>query len=145
MKTQIRIEKKFGMFDLRLLYAVFRGFADGIYTVTVDKLHKTRTNDQNQYLWGCIYPMVLDGLLDAGWDDFKDVLQVHALCLEMFAKNKAVNYHTGEVMEYSGSTQLMNTVEMSTYTDNIRRWALEYLNVDIKDPDKGWRINNATK
>lgn len=145
MKQQIRIEKRFGLFDLKLVYAVFRGLGDGLYVVTVDRLRKGRSNDQNQYLWGCVYPQVLEGLLDAGWDDFTDVLQVHALCLEKFAKGKAVNYQTGEIMEFSGTTQLMSTAEMSAYTDSIRRWAMEYLNIDIKDPDKGWKLNNATR
>ncbi len=141
----VQVFKQDGLFDLRLVYGFFRAAKDGQYSVTIDRVRKANTDQQKGYLWGCVYPLVLDGLLDAGWDNFTDVKQVHALCLDKFAKTKAINYQTGEVVEFPDSTADMNTIEMSTYTDKIREWAKEYLNISIPDPDPRWRERNSTQ
>lgn len=135
----VQIIKRLGLFDLRLVYAFFRAAKDGQYSVTMERVRKVNTRDQKGYLWGCVYPLVLDGLLNLGWDSFTDVNQVHAFCLQKFTTEKAVNYHTGEIISFPSSTAVMNTVQMSTYTDKIREWAKEYLNVAIPEPDPNWK------
>lgn len=135
----VQIFKKDGYFDLKLIYGFFRAAKDGQYSVTMQRVRKVNTDEQKGYLWGCVYPLVLDALIDAGWDNITDCKQVHALCLDKFAKTKAINYQTGEIVEFPDSTAEMNTVEMMTYTDKIREWAREYLNTEIPDPDPNWR------
>ena len=66
--AKLNVEKRNGLFDLHPLYEWFRQVTDGIYRIEVKKVRKPRSNDQNGWLWGCIYPMLLDGLLDAGWE-----------------------------------------------------------------------------
>ena len=63
---KIQVIKKGGRFDLRTVYEAFRGFADGVYMLTAKRIRKIRSNDQNSYLWGCVYPLMLDALIDAG-------------------------------------------------------------------------------
>jgi hypothetical protein len=134
----VQILKQDGMFDLKLIYSFFRAAKNGQYSVTMDRVRKRNTDKQKGYLWGCVYPLILDALLDAGWDDIYDVNQVHSLCLDKFARTRAVNYHTGEVVEFPESTATMNTIQMSTYTDKVREWARDYLNIEIPDPDPNW-------
>ena len=141
----VQVFKQDGLFDLKLIYGFFRAAKDGQYSVTMERVRKVNTDLQKGYLWGCVYPLVLDGLLDAGWDNFTDTKQDHAFCLNKFAKTKAVNYQTGEVVEFPDSTAGMTTIEMSTYTDKIREWAKDYLNISIPDPDPRWREENSTQ
>ena len=113
MTNKVLIEKKGGLFNLRPLYDLFSHSVDGIYQVIVKKVRKPRSNDQNGWLWGCIYPMLLDGLLNAGWE-FTSVEQVHEFFKAQMTKDKVVNKHTGEIIEFPGSTATMDTLTFST-------------------------------
>jgi hypothetical protein len=83
--------------------------------------------------------MLLDGLNDAGWD-FVDVEQVHDFFKAQMTADKVVNKETGEIIEFPRSTARMDTVAFSTYCERLREYAREYLNVEIPDPDKYWRL-----
>ena len=137
--AKVRIEKTAGLFDLKSLYEWFKQALDGIYQVEVKKVRKPRSNDQNGWLWGCIYPMPLDALNDAGWE-FVDVEQVHEFFKAQMTADKVVNRETGEIVEFPTSTARMSTVAFSTYCERLREYAREYLNVEIPDPDKYWRL-----
>ena len=138
-KAKVIIEKAHGLFNLNRLYVWFVQAADGVYLVEVKKVHKPRTNDQNGWLWGCIYPLMLDALNDAGWD-FVNVEQVHEFFKSIMTKESVVNKETGEIVEFPTSTATMNTVAFSAYCEKLRDYASEYLNVEIPDPDKYWRL-----
>lgn len=131
------IEKANGLFNLKPLYDLFNSALDGFYRVEVKKVRKPRTNDQNAWLWGCIYPLMLDALIDAGWE-FVSTEQVHEYFKAYMTKDKVINKHTGEIIEFPGSTASMDTVTFSTYCEKLREYASEYLGVDIPDPDKYW-------
>lgn len=131
---QITVKKENGRFDLQGVYMFFRAAADGSYALKIRKLHKARTLNQNDYLWGVVYPALLDGLLAAGWE-FTSVEQVHAFFKGLLTSEKVVNRHTGEVVELPGSTASMDTAEFSAYVDRLREYARKWLNVDIPEPD----------
>ena len=139
------VEKLNGIFDLKPLYEWFKQTCDGLYRIEVKKIRKPRSNDQNGWLWGCIYPMLLDGLLDAGWE-FVSVEQVHEFFKAQVANDKVVNRHTGEIVEFPTSTATMNTVQFSSYCEKLREYGREFLGVEIPDPDRYWKSNgNATR
>lgn len=135
--AKVRIEKAKGLFNLKALYALFAQAVDGIYQVEVKKIRKPRSNDQNGWLWGCIYPMMLDALLEAGWE-FVSVEQVHEFFKSQMTADKVVNRQTGEIISFPSSTAAMDTVTFSTYCDKLRYYASEYLHIEIPDPDKYW-------
>lgn len=139
MKTKLQISKQDGLFNLRPLYAWLNQAYNGIYRLEITRVRKPRTGDQNEWLWGCIYPMMLDGLLEAGWE-FTSKEEVHDYMLSLLAAKKVVNKYTGEIVTFPGSTAAMDTVEFSTYCESLRDYAREYLNVEIPDPDKDWRL-----
>ena len=76
MANKALIEKRKGLFNLKPLYDWFNNALDGFYRIEIKRIRKPRSNDQNGWLWGCIYPMMLDALLEAGWE-FVSVEQVH--------------------------------------------------------------------
>lgn len=141
MANKALIEKRKGLFNLKPLYDWFNNALDGFYRIEIKRIRKPRSNDQNGWLWGCIYPMLLDALLEAGWE-FVSVEQVHEFFKAQMTADKVVNKHTGEIIEFPGSTATMDTITFSTYCEKLREYGREYLGIEIPDPDKYWRIND---
>lgn len=140
----IEIEKKNGRFDLIPVYGFLRTVKDGVYAITIKRVRQKRTNNQNEWLWGDVYPRLLLGLIDAGWE-FTDNEQIHEFFKAQFAMEKAINRHTGEIVEFPASTALMDTVTFSTYVEKLRDYAREYLGIDIPDPNKNWKNERSTQ
>ena len=107
----------------------------GDYVITITPNRKTRSNQQNAYLWGIVYPAVLFGLQDAGWEII-DEEQVHEYCKQAFAAREVINKDTGEVISLPNSTARMQTAEFNVYVDKIKAFAFEYLNVTIPEPNE---------
>ena len=107
----------------------------GDYVITITPNRKTRSNQQNAYLWGIVYPAVLFGLQDAGWE-IKDEEQVHEYCKQAFAAREVINKDTGEVLSLPNSTARMQTAEFNVYVDKIKAFAFEYLNITIPEPNE---------
>ena len=141
--AKVLVEKRKGLFTLRPLYEWFGQACDGMYKIEVKRMRKPRSNDQNGWLWGCIYPMLLDALLEAGWE-FVSVEQVHEYFKGMLAKDSVVNRHTGEIVEFPTSTATMDTQTFSAYCEKLREYGREYLGIEIPDPDRYWRANDDT-
>ena len=135
---KIMIDKVGGYFNLQSLYTFFRATTDGSYMISISKCRRGRTLNQNEWLWGCVYPILLEGLLDAGWN-FTSVEQVHEFFKKQMALDQVVNYDTGEIVELPKSTATMDTQQFSVYIDNLKEYAEEFLNVTIPDPQKGWK------
>lgn len=139
MSAKVIIKKIDGLFDLKPLYTWFVQALNGTYQLEVKVVRRPRTNDQNGWLWGCIYPMLLDALLDAGWD-FVSIEQVHEFFKAQMTADKVVNKHTGEIVSFPSSTATMDTLTFSTYCEKLREYGREFLGVDIPDPDRYWRL-----
>ncbi len=144
METKIQIRKLNGLFDLKPLYSWLCQALDGVYMFRITRVRKPRTGDQNGWLWGCIYPMLLDALIEAGWE-FTSCEQVHEYFKNKLTAEKVVNKYTAEVVEFPGSTAAMDTVTFSSYCEKLREYGSEYLNIEIPDPDKYWRTAEHTK
>ena len=105
----------------------------GRYRLTIEKYRRSKSNPQLRWLYGQVYPIVLKGLNDAGWE-FTTIAEVDEYCKSMFANREVLNRHTGEIMTVPGLKRDMTTTEMMTYVDAIRDWASEYLNINIPEP-----------
>lgn len=121
--------------SFRLLSETLRSLPLGDYVITITHDRKTRSNQQNAYLWGIVYPAVLFGLQDAGWE-ITDEEQVHEYCKQAFAAREVINKDTGEVLSLPNSTARMQTAEFNVYVDKIKAFALEYLNITIPEPNE---------
>lgn len=121
--------------SLDLFFEKFYQLPNGDYIFTVAPNRKTRSNQQNAYLWGVVYPAVLLGLKDAGWEITHEE-QVHEYCKQAFAAREVINKDTGEVLSLPSSTASMQTTEFNVYVDKIKAFALEYLNVTILEPNE---------
>lgn len=131
----ILITKENGSFDARGLINYFGSVGDGIYKVEVKRMRKGRTLDQNGWLFGCIYPLLLNALVSEGWE-FVNVTEVHEFFKYMLCKKELINRHTGEIVQIPQSTAEMDTLQFSTYCDKLREYGREFLGIEIPDPIK---------
>ena len=92
-----------------------------------------RTNVQNAYYWSGIIPIVQRGMKDMGVvmskEQTHDLLKYKFLLIEFITGD-------GEVIKSIGSTRKLSKEEFGEYIDNISRWAQEYLNITIPQPNE---------
>lgn len=112
---------------------------DGRYRVTVDKYRKNKSNPQLGYYYACVIPLSWKLLLDAGWK-FTSAEQVDAFWKKLYANTELINETTGEIMSIPALKRDMSTVELSTFTDEIKKHCAEYLNGYIPDPEEQTKI-----
>jgi hypothetical protein len=89
--------------------------------VIVRKETKTRTSQQNRYLFGVVYAIISDC---TGYDPE----QVHDAMKVKFASQ-----HLDNGLVITERTSKMTTERMTQYIDDIKRWAAEFLGCYIPD------------
>lgn len=125
--------------DGRLVLDARQAFIEAVRTLegrqVVLELRQSRkrSNQQNRYYWGAVLTIVQYGMKQVGVT--MSIEQVHDL---MKFKHLKAEYVTtdGEIINSIGSTTDLNPIEFSDYIDRIREWALEYLNIDIPEPNQ---------
>lgn len=113
----------------------FTNLDNGRYVLKIIKSNK-RSLNQNAYYHGVVVPMVLDGLNDIGYNEVKDVNQVHEMLKYLFLKRSLPNINDGEAIQWIGSTADLTTTDFMAYIADIQQWATEYLNIYIPDPNE---------
>lgn len=135
--------KAFRIINRELLYKELTELPKGKYRLVVERYRKKKSNPQLGYLYACIYPFVLKGLNDLGWE-FTSLDQVDVECKRRFASQKIFNRHTGEIMEIPALKRDMTTTEFATYVNAIRDWASEDLSIYIPEPGEQTDLNFET-
>lgn len=104
---------------------------DKAWTVIVAAFKRTRSDQQNNYLWGVCYPAVLrgGGELLGGWTD-KD-LHEHFLC-EHFGAETLEGFGKTQVKPRRRSSKL-SPMEFADYVASIQR-ACAPLGIYVPDP-----------
>lgn len=98
---------------------------DGLKRVTIKAYRRTRTSQQNRYLWGVVYPAFVQFRQEQG-EEF-DTAMAHDFFKLKFLRQTVVNKETGEVLGTTvPSTTKLNTAEMAEYIDKIVAWCADY-------------------
>lgn len=112
-----------------------RSMAGKRVVVRISQYQKKRSNNQNAYLWGVVYPPIVQAFRDAGNDT--DDEDIHNYLKEHVGKLKRVIVTPdGEVLHVAGSTKRLTTSEMEVYLEKVRAWAAETLGVAISLPNE---------
>jgi len=109
---------------------------DGYYFVSI-KSKKARSLQQNKYYWAVMVPLVKIGLAHIGYDEIRTNEDAHNVIKGLFLKKEIVNKISGEVMPggYKSTTEL-NTLEFNELIESVQKWAVEYLGIDIPNPNE---------
>lgn len=117
-------------------------FKDGSkVTVTIASRRKPRSLSQNAYLHLCLQ-MIAD-------ESGNDLETVKSTMKALYAKKPMLNKNgeeifnkdTGEQAMYVQDTSAMSTVEALEFTENVRLFAAEFLNLHIPLPDEQIEAN----
>jgi hypothetical protein len=113
--------------------------------LTVERYRNDASTQQHRYLWGVIYVCLGEYF---GLDAYEYNREIHQPLKAMFLGYKKVTQRTAykifgktmnvvesDVVELVSASDL-DTAEMTTYIDNVRRWALKEHNIDIPAPNE---------
>lgn len=104
--------------------ASFKMFEGQEVEVIVRKPKTIRSNYQNKYMWGVVYKMIADFTGD-------DSDSVHDNLRQLFLWEPSATF--GRKMK---STTKCSTVELEEYLEQVRRWALQILELNIPLPNE---------
>lgn len=108
---------------------------DGCTRLTFEAANK-RSNPQNRFLHGVVFPIVCDGLRAAGFDEIKTPEDAKAVVKELFLKELFANHKTGECLTRTKKTSELTTIEMMQFIEDVQKWSAEYLGCVIPDPNQ---------
>lgn len=104
--------------------------------ITVERYYRKRTTEQNNVLhW---YLQEISDETGMEMLDVKEQMARKYLTVELKDNNDEIRVdpETGEVMTRVMSTTELNTVSFNEYTEKIRLWANEYLNMSLPLPNE---------
>jgi hypothetical protein len=121
----------------RLFDEAVRGLREGWEVdMALTRFRATRSVKQNAYYHGYVLQRLMEHT-GIKADVLHDMMKVKFL-----SRTEVVLDHNGDVVDkfiLGKSTAPLKTHEFSAYVDEIRQWAAEKLQLDIKDPDPSWR------
>lgn len=139
MKFQIITSVLNGKFkrNLNTILEAVKSFEGRECLITIEKLSKKRSNNQNRYYHGVVIPIVQQGLKEAT-GEFRSSENIHyKILLPLLAPEKEiVNINTGECISEKLTSSEMTTTQFCEYIIEIQKWASEFLGVDIPSPNE---------
>jgi len=125
-----------------LVLKAIKYFNDKDVIITFSKPKKSRSNNQNRFYWGCVLPLVQNGLLEAT-GELRSVENIHyKILLPLFAPlNEIVNKDTGECISERLTSSEMTTTQFMEYIMEVQKWSAEFLSIDIPNPNEENLIN----
>jgi len=124
---QINEKGKFIPYNQDQLIQAFKKLSGKRAEITVRPETKSRTNEQNRYLWGVVYKYISE---EIGYEPE----QVHELMKFKFLKIEILVKGNPETV--IRSTTDLSTEEFNQYVERIVRWAAEFLSVSIPEPNE---------
>lgn len=107
--------------------------------ITIQQQRTQRSNNQNNYYWGVIVPMVRSGLNETTGEVFSNN-EVHEWLKHQFNFKELINEETGEIVKLPKSTSDNSTTEQEVYHEQIRRFAIEWFNIIIPLPNEDLKL-----
>lgn len=110
------------------------GLRSGRWVATITRYKKKRSLSQNAYYYGCVIPLVRQGLIDMGFEaDKLNNEATHELLKAKFLKEDLGN-EQGEFVTVIKSTTQLSTVDFMEYIEQIYQWSSEFLGIVIAAP-----------
>jgi len=97
-----------------------------------ERKRSRRSDPQNRYYWGVVIKEIGMRLRDLGHEWLEDE-DVHDMMKLKFNHERIVS-EDGEVLELPKSTASLTTTQFIEYTEAVKRWAADFLEIYIPDP-----------
>jgi hypothetical protein len=144
MKIEITTSIVNGLFkrNRNLVLNAIKSFNDKDVVITFSKPKKSRSNNQNNFYWGVVLPLIQKGLLDATGELRSNDNIHYNILLPLFAPtNEIINIDTGECINERLTSSEMTTTQFCEYILEIQKWAAEFLGIDIPSPNEENLLN----
>jgi len=92
-------------------------------------------------LWGVIYQLLKKGFFDTQGEVYS-IEQIHEAMKQRYNYIDSINKQTGDFVRLPKSTTKNNTKEQEAYHEELRRFALEWFNINIPLPNEEIFINS---
>ena len=103
--------------------------------ITFEKPKRKRSNSQNNYLWGILYPITQNAIKNE-WGEIWSIEKVHDFYKIQFNVIEKVNEDTGQVIKLPKSTTENTTIQQEEYHLQIREFLKEWFNVTAPLPNE---------
>jgi hypothetical protein len=144
MKIEITTSIVNGLFkrNRNLVLNAIKSFNDKDVVISFSKPKKSRSNNQNNFYWGVVLPLIQNGLLDATGELRSNDNIHYNILLPLFAPtNEIINIDTGECINERLTSSEMTTTQFCEYIIEIQKWAAEFLGIDIPSPNEENLLN----
>lgn len=113
---------------------------DGKYRVTLKKVFRGRSVNQNAFYWAAVIPCLASAITES-WGETISNGETHIFLKDKFLSQPVINRKTGEVMGFKqDSTTKLNVSQFCEYLDKIIKFAGEFLNVEVPEANADyWR------
>ena len=112
-----------------------KSFEGKTIKLTIEKFANKRSNNQNNYYWGIVVPILKDAIYNE-WGEIWSKEKTHDFCKMQFNYFEKINEETGEIVRVPKSTTENTTTTQEEYHLEIRKFAKEWFNVDIPLPNE---------
>jgi hypothetical protein len=137
MKIEITTSIHNGLFkrNRNTVLEAIKSFNGSDVVITIDKVKKKRSNNQNAFYWGVLIPLMQQGAKDT-WGESWSVDKAHKHLSKLFVFHESVNQKTGEITQTPKSTTELTTTDWEVYVTEIRIYLLENFDIDAPEPNQ---------
>ena len=112
-----------------------KSFNGSDVVLTIDKVKKKRSNNQNRFYWGCLIPLMQKGAKDM-WGESWSIDKAHKHLSKLFVFHESVNVKTGLITQTPKSTTELTTTDWEVYVTEIRIYLLENFDIEAPSPNE---------
>ena len=137
MKIEITTSIHNGLFkrNRNTVLEAIKSFNGSDVVITIDKVKKKRSNNQNAFYWGVLIPLMQQGAKDT-WGESWSVDKAHKHLSKLFVFHESVNIKTGLITKTPKPTTELKTTDWEVYVTEIRIYLLENFDIDAPEPNQ---------
>lgn len=109
-------------------------FSESPVEIIIQHRKKRRSLNLNNYYWGIVVTLITEALRDLGNEVDKETTHQFLKC--RFHYKEIVNEESGEVIKIPQTTTQMSNTEFMEYMEECKRFAAQFLNTIIPDPNE---------
>jgi hypothetical protein len=118
----------------KTLVDALKSFEGKEIKISIERNFNKRSNNQNAYLHGYLFPVITEALNDLGWQMTPQ--KTKEWLKKKFLIHTEINENTGEYMEWIKRTRDCNTKEIMDFQDKCIQFAAEELGIEVALPNE---------